>query len=367
MSIQYIVGNPGSGKTYLAVYKLYENFLFEPKNKDVNPNNYLYAYTNINEFNFSCSDLILPLDLENLYDKLTDLYNLYLDKANDQELIEKAKELEIYKSLFVIDECHSNIFDKKKDKILIWWLTYHRHLYQDIWLITQNLSLVDSCYKKIAEFFYKAVDGSNRLFSKRFKYVLFNSPTMYNKRDIVPGGGISLKYDPEIFNLYHSGNITKHKSFIKVYMFIAFILFIVVFIFFLKFISFFDSNDKNDLNSTNKNLPIKTFSSTSKPYFKPINPDDKTLDLFLYNIKCFDGICNITQLNQNITTKFLTLMIKENTPYFSDIHDNVLGERIFTLAFKQDIFKFLKTERLNDEKNNTFNYDSVKLLNSNRN
>ena len=31
MSLTYIVGNPGSGKTYFAVNKLYEYFIREPK------------------------------------------------------------------------------------------------------------------------------------------------------------------------------------------------------------------------------------------------------------------------------------------------------------------------------------------------
>lgn len=53
--------------------------------------------------------------------------------------------------LIVVDEAH-NFFNKKNDEILTWWLTYHGHLYQDIILITQDLSLIDTGYKAVAEF-----------------------------------------------------------------------------------------------------------------------------------------------------------------------------------------------------------------------
>lgn len=54
--ISYIVGNPGSGKTYYAVFKIYQLFLFKSKNtflsKFIKPKKqktYDYCYTNINE------------------------------------------------------------------------------------------------------------------------------------------------------------------------------------------------------------------------------------------------------------------------------------------------------------------------------
>ena len=80
----------------------------------------------------------------------------------------RAKKLNLYKALFVIDEAHN--FFQTKDDVLVWWLTYHRHLYQDIFLITQNLALIDRKYKPLAEYFYKAVPSSLRLNKKVFKY-----------------------------------------------------------------------------------------------------------------------------------------------------------------------------------------------------
>ena len=57
MAISYLTGIPKSGKTYLAVYKIWENFVKEPKksifSKESPKNKYKICYTNINEFDFS--------------------------------------------------------------------------------------------------------------------------------------------------------------------------------------------------------------------------------------------------------------------------------------------------------------------------
>ena len=212
MSIRYIVGNPGSGKSYLGAKVLYDAFLRpkkhsalskiltlykasknDDKHKSIDEilknsikveNEFEVAYTNINEFKFELSDKILKLDFEELKGRLSTLYNEYKynKDSNDAHLIELAKEQGLYKALFVIDEIH-NFFDKDND-VLKWWLTYHRHLYQELYLITQDLDLVSNEYKKVAEYFYKAVDSAKRFFSKKFRYIQYSGYKLYQK-DII--------------------------------------------------------------------------------------------------------------------------------------------------------------------------------------
>lgn len=74
---------------------------------------------------------LLKFDLIHYYIDLTILHSLYMDKEPDSVLIEKAKELKLYKVLFVIDEAH-NYLKSKENPVLVWWFTYHGHLYQDI-------------------------------------------------------------------------------------------------------------------------------------------------------------------------------------------------------------------------------------------
>lgn len=347
MSIRYIVGNPGSGKTYLAVYKLHEYFISDKKANIT----YLNAYTNINQFNFNMSDKIFPLDFDLLLDNLSILHDMYLDKLSDDKLIQKAKELKIYNTLFVIDECHSNIFSQKNNQVLIWWLTYHRHLYHDIWLITQNLSLVDSKYKKIAEFFYKAIDGSNRFFLKKFKYALFNAPTMYLKKDIVPGGGISLKFDENIFNLYHSGASIHQKSYLKLYLAIIVILFLFALLLFIVFKNLFSNNNENlDLNISQVVRYVD--SNITKDSF--INETKNNQSFYPYNVNCFFNQCYIVENKLIIPEKFLHFILKtfNKNVIFSDYSKFIIGEYRYFLIFNIDIFKDFKNKIINENDDN---------------
>ena len=353
MSLTYIVGNPGSGKTYFAVNRLYECFISDTK---TNKKNYRFAYTNINEFDFSKSDKIKKLDIDEFKSNLSVLYSYYKAKVTDSELIKYAKELNLCNVLIVIDECHSTIFSQKSDKVLIWWLTYHRHLYQDIYLITQNLSLVDSAYKKIAEFFYKAVDGSKRLFSSRLKYVLFNSPTMYQKRDIVVGGGVSLKFNPEIYKLYHSGDETKHKSLIKYYFLVSFFLIFLIVVLFLFFKDYFNTSDK----STRKVSSISTSSVVNQIYGNTAVSVDKNVSMaqiqYSYFVRCIYTDCVIDGYTP-FTYKYFSLMISQVEPIYIEYKSDTKGFLEIYAYFDKPIFENLKKEVKNEK--DSFSTSSV--------
>nr|WP_314380585.1 zonular occludens toxin domain-containing protein [uncultured Campylobacter sp.] len=354
MSLTYIVGNPGSGKTYLAVNKLYECFISDTK---TNKKNYRFAYTNINEFDFSKSDKIKKLDIDEFKANLSILYSYYKSKVDDTELIKHAKELNLCNVLIVIDECHSTIFSQKGDKVLIWWLTYHRHLYQDIYLITQNLSLVDSAYKKIAEFFYKAVDGSKRLFSSRLRYVLFNSPTMYQKRDIVVGGGISLKFNPEIYKLYHSGDETKHKSLIKYYFLVSFFLIFLIVVLFLFFKDYFNTSDK----STRKVSSISTSPVVvNQIYANTAVSVDKNVSMaqiqYSYFVRCIYTDCVIDGYAP-FTYKYFSLMISQVEPIYIEYKSDTKGFLEIYAYFDKPVFENLKKEVKNEK--DSFSTSSV--------
>ncbi len=220
--ITFLTGVPGSGKTYYAVHSIYENFMpkvptlsifgsllvalkIKRKPQPVLVTKFEHCYTNINEFKFDTIGAIAkPLDMDELKEKLYVLHDLYLQKVSDDELNEKAKELELYKGFFVIDECH-NYFDNQ-DTVLIWWLSYHRHMYQEIFLVTQNLDLVHNKYKKFSEFFYKAHPSSVKLFKNVFKYSAYLSPRLFEKSK---SHVTKIKFNQEVFDLYHSGDNQK--------------------------------------------------------------------------------------------------------------------------------------------------------------
>jgi len=204
----FITGVPGAGKTYKAVKHIYDNFSLDLENKS---DLYLFCYTNISNFNYkNVDERVKPLDFDDLKSKLTILYDFYkYKKYDDKSLIEEAKKLNLYKALFVIDEAHN--FFQTKDDVLVWWLTYHRHLYQDIFLITQNLALIDRKYKPLAEYFYKAVPSSLRLNKKVFKYNVFIDSRMTKASKVKVE---KINFDSNVIELYHSGDVVRSPNFI---------------------------------------------------------------------------------------------------------------------------------------------------------
>ena len=275
----YITGIPGSGKTYKAVYHIYKHFGKSSKNRD---ERYLFCYTNIDGFNFDVvDDRVRKLDFDALKSNLLVLHDMYKRKASDAELIERAKQFEIYKALFVVDEAHN--YFQNRDPVLVWWLTYHRHLYQDIYLITQNLSLIESKYKPLAEYFYKAVPSSLRFSKKIFKYNVFVDQRMYKDSKAKVE---TIKLDPEVFKLYNAGDDTKSPNFLKRFVFFAFLFALITGFVFYFFIRFFFTSDTSESVSVSKS--VSQSSSRGVIVSTPTQIDDS---FRVINIKCFDSDC----------------------------------------------------------------------------
>lgn len=221
--ITFLTGVPGSGKSYYAVDKIYNNFSNDKEAIRDKKATFENCYTNINEFNFDKVENTFFLDFDDLKIKLTELHKLYKDKNPDEVLIEKCKEYNILNTLFVVDEAH-NFFDVK-DMVLVWWLSYHRHLFHEIILITQNLALIESKYKSFSEFFYKAFPQSLTLFKTHFKYNVYCSSRMsLNSKT----GTVKIKRNQKVFEIYKSGDSINAQNIILKFLLIAFLFFIAV-------------------------------------------------------------------------------------------------------------------------------------------
>lgn len=243
--LEIFTGVPGSGKTYYAVDKVYNCFV-DDKHKDFNKFNRFY--TNINEFHFETfnkdKEIAFLLNFDEIKKSIYELRLLYLQKNPDSVLIEKAKELNLYDTLFIIDEAQ-NYFADQND-VLIWWLSYHRHLHQDIILITQNISLIHKKYLSFGEFFYRAVPSSLRLLSHVFSYKQFVSPQLYKNSFT---SAIKIKFRSSVYALYGSGANTQPKKVIYKFIIIAIVtLFVVIFGF--MFMSSSYGGKTTDLNAS---------------------------------------------------------------------------------------------------------------------
>ena len=242
--ITFITGVPGSGKSYKALLTIYNNFSDSKNAKRDIKKEYHYCYTNINEVKFDKLKNVYPLDMDDLKSKLTILHSLYKAKEPDEVLIQKCQELDLDRVLFVIDECH-NIFDTN-DKILIWWLSYHRHLYHDIFLITQNLSLVFTKYKSFSEFFYRAKSSTLSLNKKYFYYEIFLKSNLANN---AKSHTEKISKNQEVFELYHSGDSVESKNVILRLIFIAIGAFILIFLFIYFYLGSYSKEDTKQSKS----------------------------------------------------------------------------------------------------------------------
>lgn len=349
--LEYITGVPGSGKTARAVHLVYDTFLDSKHKDFgkyerfyTNINEFNYTYFNGQEFEkqeeiikaeapskpslksffedfkkasaeqdnsqkpsfklifeefkkaskpkiirrdvVNVSDNIAnPLDFDTLLSQLEEIRQLYLSKGTDKQLLELADEFKISNTLFIIDEAQ-NYFGDKNDT-LSWWLSYHRHLHQDIILITQNLSLIYRKFLTFGEFFYKAVPSSLRLRGNIFTYHQYINYHLYKSSYT---DTIKIKFNKEIHALYGSGANTQGKKVIYRFLIIVFVLFVLIVFGFKIFIS---SKMSPDDNATNTNFQTVESSSIT-----PINKTNTfTVLCFGFDCSCKGNTFNLSQLN----------------------------------------------------------------------
>lgn len=371
MAITYTVGIPRSGKTYYVMYQLWKYFVYVPKetiitkflSKYIKPkklHNYTYAYTNINQFDFSKTDKIKKLDFDDLHVKLSELYSMYMAKATDDEILVKAKEYDLVNVLITIDEVH-NFLGTKVDDVLKWWLTYHGHLHQDLFFITQDLSLVHTQYKSNAEFFFRAIPPSARLSTKRFRY------TQYRNSRMAMNGKIrdfTIPAVQEVFNMYVSGAENNSKSVVKKFLVIGIFLTFILFIGVYKFISGFNQEIEVDHNNTKVSNELQTISGVKdsqniKDDKKILSKDEKEKQLF--EINCYKQICSYK--NIDFPKILLIQIVNDNKDSFAYKVENSSFTKYFVLIQK-DTFNFLQiggkendtdTKKTNKGTNTTFN------------
>jgi zona occludens toxin len=295
--ISYFLGIPGAGKTYFSADTIYKHFSLKSNSKK-----YDNCYTNINEFKFDLVENVYNYDHDIFMEKITILYNMYRKKVTDRELIDKAKEFGIHKTLYVLDECHK-YFDVE-NKILVWLLTYHRHLYIDLMMITQNMALINSKYKPLGEAYYKAKSRSLTLGSKSFKYMYYASYPI-NKGTFV--NTITLNHKKEVFNLYKSGDSVKSKNVIKRFIYIS--IFMALFLAFLIYLySLFNSTRIEEFEQQNDITHSEKVVKNKKSYRSSSNIDSNDFISDKSHYVVFD--CGLSSCSSSLFVLPVPLFVK---------------------------------------------------------
>jgi len=291
--VSLVLGFPGSGKSYYAIDKIY-NILTD---NDKLSKYIEVIYTNINGVKFDQfpeSEIrFKKLNVDDLYTYLKQLHNIYELYKNsdnvDEELIKFSKEKDFYKAYFVFDECHG--FFENQDKIKIFWLTYHRHIFHEIMLLTQNKALIHSKYRAIIEIFIEAQPRSKKLFDKNLSYKEYSSFTMrksemFNK--------FSIKTNDDIFALYQSGNKSQQKSILIKFILIGVVALIFVIILFLNLFSTVSKHAVDEAEKIENVATHPTLEESKNTYHNSIKDESISSDLQVYKFLCDSKLgCNV--------------------------------------------------------------------------
>jgi zona occludens toxin len=360
--IQFLTGVIGSGKTYYAINFIVKNFAKDEELKKKIDKRFELeplqrCLTNINELDIDSFNNVYSLNFKEFYENLKVGYTAYQDGATDTELNE-IKEVEaINHSLIVLDECHN--FLQKKDDVLVWWLSYARHMYMEVILISQDLALVDAKYKKFSEYFFKAQPSSLRIFNNYMRYSQYTDSTFYNTRKV---GTIKVKIIPEIFELYGSGKNINNESFIKKFILLG--VFLLLFMFLLIYgIRLYWSPTDNSENEPKKEVKVNSPAKKEKiiiPTKKEIKPlkveqemlvfyCDSTICIYEHNYYPVDYLFKVLSIVKNYK------IIYKNKLDFNFIEYYILVPNSFKSKYLILNHQENNKKGANEENNNTFN------------
>lgn len=227
--ITFISGVPGSGKTFLAVIEMLKD------KKPIHTNIEIKKDIKFEKFTW-----------KNFYEKITFLYGV---KEDSELAIQKSKDLGIYGISIYYDECHLEM--SAQDKIVIWWLSWHRHLDQNICLITQSKGTLAQKYRAYPEIFVDAHPATKRIFGNVMRYSEYASYRM-NKDELIRK--FSIKIDPKVFEYYRTGATNKGSNSLRKKLWIILLFFSVPIIFFIYLISSFGNDREDDIIVSDVNL-----------------------------------------------------------------------------------------------------------------
>ena len=343
MAITFITGVARSGKSYYSTHFIYQMYKKEVLKTNIlmqwlryyffplPPKDYYETtFTNINELNFDFHPRLKPLVFPELIEKLTILHDLRVNQnKQDKDMIVKAKELGLHNCLFIIDE-GAHYFEKPVNKVLVWWLTYHGHLFHEIHILSQHMDQIPNEYTKNGEHFYKAYAPSSAIYKNKISYGLYKNGSFFKNGKI---SDFSIKLIPQVYSLYVSGKLPKRKPILKKFIPIFLLLFIFLF---WSVSNFFSSNDeqiqksrqtKSSPGDTKKSLsPGELIQTKSSPVKREteLNLSEHDLSyLQLVTFNCISKICSNSKYDNVPISLLLYILENKDNPIYN-YQDKVL-------------------------------------------
>ena len=310
-------GIMGSGKTYYAVDYIKKNH-----------NKYYKVLNNINGFKYQDNIQKLYFDvapdnsvsmldhfdeLKSIYDRPETDDNDLIDYMIQHDFIKKESE-KIIPLLMVIDEAQ-NYFNKK-DELLIWVQTYHRHFYCDFILITQSYNLIYSSYLKQFEYFVHSIPLSRKLIKNGFSYQKHISVPYRDGKTGTKFEDVKLKHNPDVFAMYQSGDKVRVKSVFRKYFvyILIFALLFVSLIYFMFNYFFSPSQEKKSIKQnieTHRNVTGQRNVTSGKRDYTSVNEGDRYL-----RIKCFGDRCIDEKLHIDFKIQDMPYLLEQTGSKF---------------------------------------------------
>jgi zona occludens toxin (predicted ATPase) len=276
--INLITGVPGSGKTYLAINILINEFFqwdkLEQRYKLKDDS--ITIITNIDGLQLEHKPLADILAKHVSFDQFFTVD--YQDKLHQK-----------YKNIvYIIDECQQYIPRRFNNRDTVYYFDYHRHYGDTIYLITQDIFKITKDISSLCEFEYRACKTSFSV-AGEFRYLIKSGGQIFDRK--------VCRRQKKIFDLYKSFNGKDQKikrgSLFK-------IIIVLCIIFPIAFYCLYKRLTKN------KDHPVKENPSYNHPLHKDSKKNDSLVaengiqiipieSKILINNKLYMIICPITQ------------------------------------------------------------------------
>ncbi len=395
--IIFLDGPTKSGKSYYAVNYIHDNL-----------NSYSHIYTNIN--GMKLTDKIRPLNFDKIMEIVSNCHDLFQNASSDlgkddaQKVIElddffidylleigflkknplydkyleeikERKSLSFFQRtllnttkpikkqspylrvLVVIDEASNYFEPRSTNKLLLWFLSYHAHLFLDIILMSQDPEDIHKLYRNRVHFFLHAMDGSQGIFNFKFRYQKhLKYPFNMNPKYGAFVGNVKLKKKQEIFNMYKAGDKQFNSSTVLPYVLIslAVLLFLVFSVVLIQRYAFGESEPLPEKNTMPKKEHIQKQTARNVVTAEATNNSYKGFTYIKFN--CLNSVCKNTLNNIEFNIDDLQGLLDNTDSKY--LHSTKIGKsfaNVYLLVSSDFINLFLGAKK-NEKNNNGFSF-----------
>jgi len=245
--------------------------------------------------------------------------------------------------LLVLDEAY-NFFDKSRtNDLLLWFISYSRHMFIDAILLSQANSDIHQNYLKRIEYFLFALPSSRQTKPGYFTYRKHVKAPYYDGKGGTYAGDVSIKKIQRVFSIYKSGNKVKITS-----VYFRYFIFLLIFIFafmvagFLLYDYIFTNIGEEKITpdsvvSSSKSVQVKGENIKVKSNLPTYSKDSKYLKL-----SCINKTCTNPKAQISINLQDLKEVIKAtNSKHLRTQHINKDFANIYMIATPSFLQLFL--------------------------